>query len=160
MVLRRVNPFQERDEQALIRPLGTTPGTPGVGSNVPLTTDRNLYSGKVTYKAGRNQTVDFSVVGDPSTLNGALFAIAGPPSTWSGKEKTGSADFRGSYNGVFANNWLLTGMAARHHEMQTFTGDGTTTPLQIDGTVSPNLRSGGFGGFEDHNYKRDVTRPS
>jgi Carboxypeptidase regulatory-like domain/TonB dependent receptor len=150
------NPFQEKDASNVIRPIGTTPGTPGVGSSVPLTTDRNLYVGKATYKAGKNQTVEFSINGDPSTLNGALFAIAGPPSTWSGTEKTGSADFRGSYNGVFANNWLITGLAARHHEIQTFTGDGASTPLLIDATQSPNLRSGGFGGFEDHNYKRDI----
>lgn len=150
------NPFQEKDESTVIRPIGTTPGTPGVGSVVPLTTDRNLYVGKATYKAGRNQTVEFSINGDPSKLNGALFAIAGPPSTWSGNESTGSADFRGTYNGVFANNWLVTGSASRHHEIQTFTGAGASTPLLIDATVSPNLRSGGFGGFEDHNYKRDT----
>jgi hypothetical protein len=150
------NPYQEKDESSVIRPIGTTPGTPGVGSTVPLTTDRNLYVGKATYKAGRNQTVEFSINGDPSKLDGALFAIAGPPSTWSGTEKVGAADFRGSYNGVFRNNWLISGSAARHHEMQTFTGAGASTPLLIDATQSPNLRSGGFGAFEDHNYKRDV----
>jgi hypothetical protein len=150
------NPFQQKDASSIIRPIGTTPGTPGVGSTVPLTTNKNLYVGKATYKAGRNQTVEFSINGDPSKLDGALFAVAGPPSTWSGTEKTGTADFRGSYNGVFANNWLITGSAARHHELQTFTGDGANTPLLLDQTVSPNLRTGGFGGFEDHNYKRDV----
>ncbi len=152
------NPTNELDNSNVIRPLGTTPGTPGVGSNVPLTTTRNLYSGKVTYKAGRNQTLGFSILGDPGKLNGALFAVAGPPSTWSGTENTGSADFNGSYNGVFGNSWLITGVAARHHEIQTFSGAGASTPLQIDLTVSPNLRAGGFGGFEDHNYKRDQYR--
>jgi len=152
------NPFNERDEASVIRPLGSTPGTPGVGAVVPQTTTRNLYSGKVTYKAGRNQTVDFSILGDPSKQNGYVVnpnTIAGPPSTFNGTIDSGSADFRGTYNGVFANNWQITGMAARHHEIQTYGGDGTNIPALIDQTVSPNLRTGGFAGFENHNFKRD-----
>src|SRR5215831_15706298 len=155
------NPFNERDEASVIRPLGATPGTPTVGEIVPQTTTRNLYSGKLTYKAGRNQNVDFSVVGDPTTQNGYVVApntIAGPPSTFNGKLTSGSADYKGSYNGVFLNNWLITGMAARHHELQTYSGEGTTIPAIIDQTVSPNLRTGGFAGFEDHNFKRDEYR--
>jgi hypothetical protein len=155
------NPFNERDEASVIRPLGTTPGTPGVGETIPATTTRNLYSGKVTYKAGRNQNVDFSVVGDPSKQKGYVVnpnTIAGPPSTFNGTLESGSADFRGSYNGVFANNWLITGLAARHHELQTYSGEGTTIPAIIDQTVSPNLRTGGFAGFENHNFKRDEYR--
>ena len=155
------NPFNERDEASVIRPLGSTPGTPAVGSVVPQTTTRNLYSGKLTYKAGRNQTVDFSVVGDPSKQDGYVVApntIAGPPSTFNGTINTGAPAFRGSYNGVFANNWLITGTAARHHELQTYGGLGTTIPLVVDQTVSPNLRTGGFGGFENHDFKRDDYR--
>jgi hypothetical protein len=154
------NPFSQRDEARIIRPLGTTPGTPEVGSTVPLTTTRNIYSGKLTYKAGANQTVDFSVLGDPSKATGNIFAIAGPPSTWNGTIKSGSADFRGTYNGVFANSWLVSALAGRHHELQTFTGAGASTPLLIDQTVSPFLRSGGFGGFENHDFKRDWYKAS
>jgi hypothetical protein len=38
-----------------------------------------------------------------------------------------------------------------------------TTPLSVDSTVNPNLRTGGFGGFEDHDftragYRADLTR--
>jgi len=150
------NPFNQRDEASIIRPLGTTPGTPGVGSVVPLTTTRNMYSGKATYKAGRNQTVDFSILGDPSKQDGNIFAIAGPPSTWSGTINTGSADYRGKYDGVFANSWLITGMAGRHHELQTYGGGGINTPLLLDQTVSPNLRSGGFSGYQNEDFKRDT----
>jgi hypothetical protein len=150
------NPFHQRDEASIIRPLGTTPGTPGVGSVVPLTTTRNMYSGKATYKAGRNQTVDFSIIGDPTKENGNIFAVAGPPSTWQGTIDSGSADYRGKYDGVFANSWLISGIASHHHELQTYGGAGINTPLFLDQTVSPNIRSGGFGYYQNQDLKRDT----
>ena len=51
------NPFNHQDEARVIRPIGTTPGTPGVGSLVPLKTTRNLYAGKLTYNAAPSQTI-------------------------------------------------------------------------------------------------------
>jgi hypothetical protein len=149
------NPYNHQDQSIIIRPLGTVPGTPTVGSVVPLTTTRNMYSGKLTYNVAANQSFVFVINGDPGKLNGALFAIAGPPSTWQGTESTGAADFMGRYNGVLGSSWLITAQAARHHELQTFTGAGASTPLLLDQTVVPNLRTGGFGGYENHDYKRD-----
>ena len=76
--------------------------------------------------------------------------LSGPPSTWQGTLNSGAADFRVGYDGVFGNSWLLKAQAARHHELETYAGDGANTPLLIDATVNPNLRTGGFGGFENH----------
>ncbi len=149
------NPFNQLDEREVIRPIGTVPGTPGVGSRVPLKTTRNLYSGKLTYNAASNQTIVFSVNGDPGKQDGAIFNISGPPSTWQGTIDSGAADFVGRYDGVFGNSWLLRGQAARHHEIQTYGGAGSSTPLLLDQTVNPNLRTGGFGGYENHDFKRD-----
>jgi hypothetical protein len=157
------NPFNEQDSATVIRPIGTVPGTPGVGSTVPLKITRNLYSGKLTYNLAQSQSLVFSVNGDPSKQDGNLFTISGPPSTWQGTFDSGAADFRVGYDGVFGNSWLLKAQAARHHELETYGGAGATTALLVNSTVNPNLRTGGFGSFEDHDftrtgYRADLTR--
>ncbi len=149
------NPFHEQDLATMIRPIGTVPGTPGVGSTVPLTINRNLYNGKLTYNVAQSQSLVFSVNGDPSKNDGNLFTISGPPSTWQGTFDSGAADYRVGYDGVFGSSWLLKGQFARHHELETYGGAGATTPLSVDSTVNPNLRTGGFGAFENHDFKRD-----
>ena len=149
------NPFNQLDESQIIRPIGTVPGTPGVGTTVPLKTTRNLYSGKLTYNAAPSQTIVFSINGDPGTRDGNIFAVSGPPSTWQGTIDTGAADFVGRYDGVFGSSWLLRGQISRHHEVSTTGGPGASTPLLLDQTVSPNLRTGGFGGYENDDFKRD-----
>ncbi len=152
------NPFNQQDSATIIRPIGTVPGTPGVGSTVPAKTTRNLYSGKLTYNVASSQSLVFTVNGDPGTRDGNIFAISGPPSTWQGTIDSGAADFRTGYDGVFGNSWLLKAQASRHHELQTYGGAGANTPLLLDQTVSPNLRTGGFGGFENQDFKRDDYR--
>jgi hypothetical protein len=152
------NPLNQQDLATVIRPIGTVPGTPGVGSTVPLKTTRNLYSGKLTYNVAQSQSLVFTVNGDPSKQEGNLFTISGPPSTWQGTLNSGAADFRVGYDGVFGNSWLFKAQAARHHELETYAGAGADTPLLIDATVNPNLRTGGFGGFENHDFKRDGYR--
>jgi hypothetical protein len=149
------NPTNEQDSATVIRPIGTVPGTPTVGSTVPLQTTKNIYSGKLTYNLASSQSLVFTVNGDPSTQNGNLFAISGPPSTWQGTLNTGAADFRAGYDGVFGSSWLLKAQAARHHELTTYAGAGSSTPLLLDQTVSPNLRTGGFGGYQNQDFKRD-----
>ena len=164
MVLRRLQPVQRAGlRRLIIRPIGTVPGTPGVGTTVPLKITRNLYNGKLTYNVAQSQSLVFSVNGDPSKQDGNLFTISGPPSTWQGTLDSGAADYRVGYDGVFGNSWLLKGQFARHHELETYGGAGADTPLLLDQTVNPNLRTGGFGGFENHdftraNYSADLTR--
>jgi hypothetical protein len=152
------NPFNEQDSALIIRPLGRVPGTPGVGSTVPLKITRNLYVGKLTYNLASSQSLVFSVNGDPGKQDGNVFTISGPPSTWQGVLEQGAADFKAGYDGVFGSSWLLKGQASRHHELETYSGAGSTTPLLLDQTVNPNLRTGGFGGYENHDFKRDEYR--
>jgi hypothetical protein len=152
------NPLNQQDSATVIRPIGTVPGTPTVGSTVPLKTTRNLYSGKLTYNLAQSQSLVFAVNGDPGKVDGNIFAISGPPSTWQGTIDSGAADFKVAYDGVFGSSWLLKAQAGRHHELQTYGGDGANTPLLLDQTVNPNLRTGGFGGFENQDFKRDDYR--
>ena len=59
---------------------------------------------------------------------------------------------------MFGSSWLLKAQVSRHHELQTYGGAGSTTPLLVDQTQSPNLRTGGFGFFENQDFKRDEYR--
>ena len=131
-------------------------GAPGIGSVIPRDTDTDLYAFKITGKAGQGHTVNVSFNGDPSKQDGNVFAISGPPSTFTGTREGGALDVVGRYNGVFGPTFLLTGTIARHKEKDEFGGAGRNTPNFINNTVTPAATSGGFGFFQDQKFTRDV----
>lgn len=134
------------------------PGFPTitVGSGLPSKLTRDLYAGKLSLALTSSHLVNLSILGDPSATSGAIFAIAGAPSTYTGTNKVGSNDFVGRYSGVFGTNWNVNATAGRHHELNTLTGPGSSIPLTVDRTQVPNLRLGGFGLFTNQDYKRDT----
>jgi carboxypeptidase family protein len=138
----------QRNNSVVVRPLAVA-GSPGIGTEVPAEINSNLFAGKVTYKVSNSQTLVLSVNGDPSKREGNVFVVAGPPSTWLGKQTTGGTDGVVTYNAVFGSDFLVRGMYGRHNESSKFSGLGKDTPQLLDQTVSPNLRSGGFGGFRN-----------
>jgi hypothetical protein len=148
------NRVDEGRETTIIR-ARTVPGSPTIDSTVPRTTKRDLYAVKLTGKLSSNHTVVGSVNGDPSKIEGDIFTIAGPESTWKGVRETGSPAFVGRYEGVFGSSLMLRAQAARHKEKDIITGPGSTVPLLLDQTVNPNLRSGGFAGFDQKTFSRD-----
>ena len=146
----------QRTNTVVIRDLNT-PGAPGIGSEVPDETNRNLASGKVTYKLSSSQTLTGSVNADPAKSEGNRFAISGPPSTYEGTLETGSTDGVVRYDGVFGSSFLLRGTYGRHAEKNKIDGPGKTIPLSVDQTVNPSIRTGGFGGyFQDSDFSRDI----
>ena len=149
------NRTNENRNTTVIRAL-VSPGSPAVNSEVPISIDRDLFAAKITYRLAEGQTLTGTVMGDPSTRDGAVFTIAGPESTWKGIRETGGADYVAKYAGVFGSRFLLNGMYARHNESDKFKGPGRDVPLSIDATVTPNANSGGFGFFQDQDFKRDV----
>ena len=70
-----------RDQRTIIRAL-SAPGSPALGSQVPSDVTTNNYAAKLTWRASNNHSVWVSTNGEPSTRDGYVFAIAGPPSTW------------------------------------------------------------------------------
>src|SRR3954453_8557748 len=144
--------------------LSTRINTPLVvpGFTVPvggsLTTDvkRDLYAAKLSLALTSSQLFNFSVLGDPSSFNGAVFTIAGPPSTFNGVNKVGGNDYVGRYSGVFGTNWNVNAQLGRHKEKNILDGAGATIPRTIDNTRSPAQNSGGFGFFQTQNFKRDT----
>ena len=151
--------INERDDRTVIRPIEkAAPGTPSIGSVVPQDVTRQTFAGKLTYNIGRNQSLVGSVNGDPSRRDGAIFPVAGPPGTWQGTLDQGGVDGIVRYSAVLRNTWLVQAFYGRHNETNTYGGFGTTTPLFIDATVSPNPLSGGFGYFQDSTLARDQVR--
>ncbi len=151
------NRVNERDDTTVIREI-SSPGAPGIGSVIPLTTNRDLYAVKLTAKAGTGHTFNFNVNGDPSKRTGNVFNVTGPTSTFDGERKIGGTDMVGRYNGVVGSRFLFQGLVARHEETDEFAGAGRDIPQMIDGTVSPNATSGGFGFFQDQTFKRNVVK--
>jgi len=152
-----------RDEATVIRTL-TSPGSPALGSTVPADITQNLFAAKLTLKASQNHTITATVMGDPSTRDGAIFTTAngqnftinGPASTWQGTLDSGGIDSVGRYEGVFGSNLLVSVMGGQHREKQTYGGAGVNTPQIINQTVNPNASSGGFTGFDDQQFSRNV----
>ena len=149
------NRTNENRNTTVIRALAS-PGSPAINSEVPTSIDRDLFAAKLTYRIAEGQTLNGTVMGDPSTRDGAIFTIAGPETTWKGVREFGGTDFVGKYAGVFGSRFLLNGLIARHNESDTWSGAGRDIAQLIDQTVTPTATSGGFGFFQDQDFKRDV----
>ena len=150
------NPTTSRTQSRVIRAL-TAPNSPSVGSEIPTETTRHLSSAKVTYRMGNSQRLIGAMNADPSTRDGALFAISGPESTWKAEQKTGALDPSLTYDATFGATFNLRAIVGRHAEKGEYSGAGKLIPLSLDQTVSPVLRSGGFGGaFQDSEFTRDI----
>ena len=145
----------EDRETTVIRRLAA-PGSPGIDSRIPTSINRHLFAGKLTYNIAEGQTLSGTAMGDPTERDGAIFTIAGPETTWKGQREFGATDMVAKYSGVFGSRFLLSGMAARHNESDTFAGPGRDIAQLIDQTVTPTTTSGGFGFFQDQEFKRDV----
>src|SRR4051794_20914172 len=150
----------EKDISTRINTALVTPGgfTVPVSGTLPSSLTRNLYAGKLSLSLTSSQLFNLSILGDPSTNSGAIFTIAGPPSTFNGSIKTGGDDYTGRYSGVFGTNWNINAEAGRHNETQTYGGEGTTIARTSDRTQVPNVLSGGFGLFQNQDYRRDIVK--
>ena len=149
------NRTNENRQTTVIRALAS-PGSPAINTEVPTSIDRDLFAAKLTYRIAEGQTLNGTVMGDPSKRDGAIFTIAGPESTWKGVRDFGGTDVVGKYAGVFGSRFLLNGLIARHSESDQFAGPGRDIAQLIDQTVTPTATSGGFGFFQDQDFTRDV----
>ena len=155
------NRTSRTDDRTVIGVL-TAPGSPSVGTVIPLDTTRDLFAGKLTWSLSPNHTITGSVFGDPGQRVGPIFnAVSGPESTWNGTQKVGSTDFVGRYDGTFGNSFLVRAMYGLHKEKTTQDGAGKTIAQLINQTVTPNTTSNGWGYFQDQNVqsRRGEGRP-
>jgi len=149
------NRTNEDRNTTVIRAL-SSPGSPAINTEVPTSIDRDLFAAKITYRIAEGQTLNGTVMGDPSTRDGSIFTIAGPESTWKGVRDSGGTDYVGKYSGVFGSRFLVNGLVARHTESDKISGPGRDTAQLIDQTVTPTATSGGFGFFQDQDFTRNV----
>jgi hypothetical protein len=127
-----------------------------VGAVLDTKVKNDLYAGKLTFRLTDSQNLSASLIGDPTTTSGPIFAIAGPPSTFMGELKTGGTDYNARYNGVFGSTFLVDAIAGRHNEQSSTSGPGTEIPQLRDATVSPNVNTGGFAFFSKEKYNRTI----
>jgi hypothetical protein len=150
---------KETDESIRIHTALSVPGfSLPVGGSIPTDITRDLFAAKLSLALTPNHLFNVSVLGDPSSSDGAQFAISGPPSTFTGTNKTGGNDYVGHYSGVFGTRWNVNGNIGRHKEKNELAGPGTTTSQLQDLTQVPNTRSGGFVGWDNSEYARDVAK--
>ena len=154
--------YDRQDRQDLSTRVNTPINLPNyqlpVGGALTTKTKSNLYAGKLTFRLSENQNLAASLFGDPRVTSGPLFAISGPPSTFMGDLKRGGDDYNGRYSGIFGTNFIVNAEAGQHKEKDVYGGEGTTTPQLRDQTVSPEVRTGGFGGYSNEKYKRTVLK--
>ena len=134
------------------------PGSPSINSVISRETKRDLFAGKLTWSPSPNHTLTASAFGDPGTITGPVFMIAGPEVTWNGTRDIGSTDIVGRYDGTFGNSFLIRAMYGVHREKDTYGGAGRNTAQLIDQTVSPNTTQNGFTFFQDQEFSRDVLK--
>jgi hypothetical protein len=126
-----------------------------VGGTIPTDISRNLYAGKLSFAITPSHLLNASILGDPSSSNGAQFAIAGPPSTFLGTEKTGGNDVNALYTGVFGTRVNVNAMIGQHKEKNKLTGPGTSLSNLQDLTQTPALVTGGYIFWTDTDYTRN-----
>lgn len=134
------------------------PGQPTIPEGTVFENDvtRDLFAAKLTFQINRNNQLALSVFGDPTTENGVMLEIAGPPSTYLGTNESGGTDYIARYNGLFAASWIVSASAGQHNQEYKVSGPGASIPRTVDLTVVPPVTSGGFGGFANQEFTRDV----
>jgi hypothetical protein len=129
-----------------------------VGGSVSSQLKRDLYAGKLSLALTSSQLFNLSLFGDPSTNDGAIFALTGPPSVFTGINKLGGNDINARYSGIFGTNWNVNAQAGQHKEKNTIAGPGASIAQVIDQTIIPNVRLGGYGYLEQSEFKRNTQK--
>jgi outer membrane receptor protein involved in Fe transport len=151
------NRTSRTDNYTVIRALAP-PGSPSIGTVIPADTTRNLFAAKLTWSLGPNHRITASAFGDPGTIEGRVFNIAGPEVTWKGTRDVGATDWVTRYDGSLSNSFLVRLMYGRHKEKSVFGGPGAQTPQLLDQTVVPNTTANGFSGFQNQDLSRDTVK--
>ncbi|MEA2339327.1 MAG: hypothetical protein QOE82_3334 [Thermoanaerobaculia bacterium] len=132
--------------------------TLNVGESVPNKVTRDLYAGKLSLALTSSHLLNLSIFGDPTSNEGAIFALAGAPSTFNGTNKLGGNDAVLRYSGVYGTNWTANASYGLHREKSTIEGPGASIGRLNDETVVPNIAYGGYGFIQNQKFKRDVIK--
>jgi outer membrane receptor protein involved in Fe transport len=127
---------------------GPNYGFPTVGSVLVDEVTRNLWSGKLTYRATDSSSFIVSAFGDPTTETGPIGNVlllgnnlAGNTNSFMGSNTSGGTDATAKYEGVLGTSWVLDVQAAQHREEAIPGGAGTNTVALTDYTHPLYLQS-------------------
>jgi len=139
-------------------------GFPAAGSALTQTEERDLWSGKFTYRPSANHSIIVSAFGDPTDVEGPIRGLAGDEASYMGTIEQGGTDGVLKYEGVLGANWIVSAMAAQHKEKFIEDGPGLYTVALLDYTHPLYLNTGvipvagGFGFAQQQEFGRDVYR--
>ena len=146
-------------------------GLPNAGETFPLSTEADLFSGKLTGRPTDSTTIVATIFGDPEVRTGAQrnFTSSNPLSQ-DGTRKIGATDFALGVTQLFGSSGLFDVRYSRHEDRFALTGGGASTVSVQDynpadgGSLNSPVASGGFGsirGYHDDNKsKRDAVKGS
>ena len=149
--------ISQTTEASIIRAI-SSPGAPALGTKIPTDNTTHTFAGKVTFKPFNNHTITGTVWGDPSTREGALFAIAGPESTWKGTLDTGGTNSVVRWDAILTDTTLLRAQYGQNRQKAEYGGPGTSLSQLLDQTVVPNARTGGSAFFQNNQFVRDQVK--
>jgi hypothetical protein len=148
---------------------GPNYGFPTVGSVLVDEVTRNLWSGKLTYRATDSSSFIVSAFGDPTTEIGPIGNpgsggnnLAGNTNSFMGSNRSGGTDVTAKYEGVLGQAWVLDVQASQHKEEAIPGGAGANTVALADFTHPLYLQTGvpvqwdGWGyGISQSRFTRD-----
>jgi hypothetical protein len=117
-----------------------------------------MYSGKLTWTPKANNTLVFTVFGDPTTRDGWLTNPNADESSALRLERTGSYNLTGRYNSMLRRSWLFEVSGGRHGQradLEPSTETGRTIPRQVDEVIG-GYEHGGFQRFQKDVSTRDA----
>lgn len=139
-------------------------GGPAQGKIYTKKVRRDLWSGKLTWRASQNHSLVLSAFGDPSTIDGPARGLAGPETTFLENIKEGGTDSTLKYEGVLGASVVVNAQAARHREKYVEDGPGFNMVWRADFTNPLFLEtgqlvvSGGLGFAQRQKFGRDDYR--
>jgi len=132
---------------------------------------RDLWSGKLTYRATDSSSFIVSAFGDPTSESGPIGGglqrgAPGVPTVGNlgsilGGNDSGGQDMTAKYEGVLGQSWVLNVQASRHREKAIPSGAGVNTPALLDYTHPLYILTGvlpvwdGWGYVSQSRFTRD-----
>jgi hypothetical protein len=156
--------FVANDEDQRVAKDFTGYGGPPEGQVYVREEERQLWSGKLTWRPGSNHSLILSAFGDPVTTEGPLRTLNGTESTFLGAFERGGDTAMLRWEGVLGASLVVDAQASRFTYRSSYPGINASEPFRVDFTTPQYaatgvpFRSGGFGGYNEHDLVRDSAR--
>lgn len=156
--------YVAEDEDQKVSKDFTPFGGPALGRIYTQEIRRDLWSGKLTWRASQNHSLVLSVFGDPSTQDGPARSLAGPETSFLENIEEGGTNGTLKYEGVLGASVVVNAQVARHREKNIEDGPGFdmvwvadyTNPIYL--STGQLVVSGGLGFAQRQKFGRDDYR--